>query len=325
MSKPTISVAIACINEGPDLETTLACIIASKTPPNEIVVVDDASKSPIADRIAWVSRFTFTRVIRHNKSVGAGQAKSIGADAATGDIVIVMDSHMRPAFDWIDKIIGVHQKHPDSILCPISYAFEYPHAFDGRGCNMKLHESGCWDGVWKPHEPDDADGKMIGSVLGGCYAIPKKTLETIGGYARHSIGWGYEEEFLSVRAYIAGFDCRLVMVPVEHQYKRTVDRKDVNGFEWPGWTGWYNKHFAMATLWEAGRYENVYAPLMFKHFDHPDMRAALAKAADEITDMRTRIAFIRKRSDQDVGWMLGLPHADTQERLRQWWYFHGRK
>lgn len=325
MNKPTVSVVIPAINEGPDLEATLATIVASKTPPTEIVVVDDASKSPLADRVAPFNRFCVTRTIRHNKSVGAGKAKSVGMDAATGDLLIVMDSHMRPAFEWIDKLIEAHHKWPDSILCPISWAFEYPHAFEGRGCHIKLHESGCWNGVWKPHEKDDATGKLLGSVLGGCYCLSKKTMEHIGGYARHSLGWGYEEEFLSLRAYIAGFDCRLVMTPVEHQYKRTVDRKDINGFEWPGWTGWFNKHFAMATLWESGRYENIVGPLMFAHFDNPDMRKAIANAAPEIADMRTRIAYIRKRSDQDVGWMLGLPHADTQERLKQFYSYHGRR
>ena len=48
----TISIAIATLNEGPDLEATIALLAASHRPVKEIVVVDDNSQDAVDPRLA---------------------------------------------------------------------------------------------------------------------------------------------------------------------------------------------------------------------------------------------------------------------------------
>jgi glycosyltransferase involved in cell wall biosynthesis len=122
---PTVSVCMAVLNEGVDFETTVAMAVSSKRPPDEIVVVDDCSLEHVSPRLAPWKRLKSTRVrcLRNRRRMGSGYSKHLALASATGHVRIVVDSHMRFPYDWIDRLIEEHMKNPTSILCPVSVGF----------------------------------------------------------------------------------------------------------------------------------------------------------------------------------------------------------
>ena len=72
-----VSVAIAALNEGLDLEATIALLDASKTRPCEVIVYDDGSVVPVEDRLAKWS--PWCRVMRSDRRLGSGPAKHLAA------------------------------------------------------------------------------------------------------------------------------------------------------------------------------------------------------------------------------------------------------
>ena len=125
-----ISLVIAAFEEGPDLEATVALAIASQPEPHEIIVVDDQSTQPLEARLA---AFPSVKVYRTPERLGAGPAKSYGANRAEGDLIVLMDSHLRFSQDWLRFVADAFSRYPDAIMCPVSTGFEQDFTFAGAG------------------------------------------------------------------------------------------------------------------------------------------------------------------------------------------------
>lgn len=86
-SKKRISIILPCLNEETNLETVLP-VLAESLPDAELLVIDDGS----TDNSASVAEKHGARVIRHPRNMGNGASIKTGARAASGDILIFMDS-----------------------------------------------------------------------------------------------------------------------------------------------------------------------------------------------------------------------------------------
>lgn len=316
-TNPTLGVCIACVNEGPDLEATLACLVAAKRAPEQIVVVDDGSREPVEPRIRPFGKHTDLLVIRHERRLGSGPSKNEGLLALKTDLLCVMDSHLRPPWDWANFALDGFTRYPYSVLCPWSRGFEHRSAFVGLGCRFCPDEHGWLDCVWNAGtNPPPADGAVIGCVHGGCYIFGRKLLEHIGGYAPTHSGWGYEEVGLCWRAWACGFDVRLLSFEVPHYYRDTADRKDAAGNEMVPWEAWLNRHAALASIFEDGRYETVHRPIMLGHFNPPGLVEAIETLRPQINATRQHLKSVRTRSDAEIGRLIGVPTPSTIDEYR---------
>ena len=193
---PKISICMAVLNEGLDFETTVAMAASSKPRPFEIVVADDCSLEPVRSRLEpWAARDDLLiKYIRTPRRMGSGFCKHLALEHAEGDLRVVVDSHMRFPWDWLERLLSEHRNHPDAILCPVSHGFGYPgRQFVGRGCDFHLSEElGFWEAKWRV--VPTSESAAIPCVMGGAYAIPVHVLEAIGGYAPGLLGFGSEED-----------------------------------------------------------------------------------------------------------------------------------
>lgn len=87
MSTLRVSVIIPTHNGAKTLAACLGSLRASSFPPDEIIVVDDASSDGSAD----IARRFRCRVVRVDENIGAARAKNRGAVEATGDILFFTD------------------------------------------------------------------------------------------------------------------------------------------------------------------------------------------------------------------------------------------
>lgn len=104
----TISVVIPCFNDARFLTKALAALAAQDRPPDEVIVVDNASTDASAD----VARAAGARVVSEPVH-GIWPAAAAGYDAASGDLIARIDADSVPPPDWLTQIEAEFQASPE--------------------------------------------------------------------------------------------------------------------------------------------------------------------------------------------------------------------
>src|SRR5512141_2979525 len=86
MASSRVSVVVVSFNTREKLTRCLACI----EPEHELIVVDNASADGSAEMVP--SRFPSARLIRNEHNRGFGAANNQGIDAASGDLILLLNS-----------------------------------------------------------------------------------------------------------------------------------------------------------------------------------------------------------------------------------------
>lgn len=107
---PAVSVVVPARNDAAHLERCLRLLAAQTRPPDEIVVVDNAS----SDRTAEVARAAGARVV-HEPVPGIPPAAAAGYDAARGDVVVRCDADSVPGPEWIAGLLTALASRPDVV------------------------------------------------------------------------------------------------------------------------------------------------------------------------------------------------------------------
>ena len=286
-----ISLVIACFNEGPDLEATVALAAASKPELHEIIVVDDCSDKEFSVLNRMLS-FPDVRVIRTPERLGAGPAKRFGGQYATGDAIVLSDSHMRFPWDWVATAEKSMATYPNAIWCCVSRGFETDSQFCGCGGTLTYDKLGLEFGWREPTHPQVADHTPC--LLGGFYFIPKKIWDALDGLNPNFHGWGYEEADLSIRAWLYGFEVRRMNnLVVKHNYNRNLKGNFLNS-----WQSGFNSLVCHATLFEDGVWQEI-RPYMFRMVAEEAI-ARFEKKESEIMAFREKVQKSRNMSDKDV-------------------------
>lgn len=102
---PTVSVVIPSWNDANLLRECLGALQRQSTPPDEIIVVDNASTDDTSD----VARRFGARVV-HEPVRGILRATAAGFDAAECDIVARLDADSVPAPDWVECAVAALER-----------------------------------------------------------------------------------------------------------------------------------------------------------------------------------------------------------------------
>ncbi len=82
----------------------------------EVIVVDDASRSPLDDAVApFCDRLELT-LLRQPRSFGPGVGRNLGAKHAAGDFVAFTDDDCTPAPDWLQRLGVRFAATPDHLI-----------------------------------------------------------------------------------------------------------------------------------------------------------------------------------------------------------------
>lgn len=103
----TLSVVLPCGCENEFFERTIRSVFAA-TPPeilHEIVVVDDNSVPPLEPMFTLDKDEYKVKFVRSDVSLGLIDAKHQGAEAASGDIIVFFDCHVKPALGYCKCIM----------------------------------------------------------------------------------------------------------------------------------------------------------------------------------------------------------------------------
>ena len=232
-SKLTISVVLPCGFEH-DYFVRTAESVFYETPAEilkEIVLVDDASDPPLEDSWSEKDAAAFgVKYVRLDSPAGLIGAKQAGAEAATGDIIVFFDCHVKPAEDyWVPYVKAVEENYKRVVIPTITNlnvdTWEEFGAIliCGRSafcckCSpcllidaMPGRPSSSGGGMSKCYLTFDAEFKWttdntpyVPIMSGGLLAISKKWFFEIGGYDSSMKGWGGENLDQSLRIWTCG-------------------------------------------------------------------------------------------------------------------------
>lgn len=96
----TVSAVIPTWNRRELLERVLAALAGQSRPPEEVVVVDNASR----DGSAGTARRMGARVIEMRENAGFARAVNRGLAACAGEWVAVVNNDVLPAPDWLERL-----------------------------------------------------------------------------------------------------------------------------------------------------------------------------------------------------------------------------
>lgn len=206
-------------NEAPFLAGTLASLAATRETDLEVelVVVDDGSD----DRDLGIEGFEAAgcslRVIRLEEHAGVAAARNAGGFAASGDVLVMTDAHVRFVRGW-DRIVTERLADDRTVLAG-TVTSTYP-PFRGYGCSLVIP----WMGTrWNPAVPEG--DRLVHVASSAATVLGRDLFHRVGGYDAGMVHYGGAEPEFSVRCWLSG--ARVVSVPeleVLHRFKPRKER-----------------------------------------------------------------------------------------------------
>jgi glycosyltransferase involved in cell wall biosynthesis len=197
-----ISVIVCAHNEARYLAGCLHSLLAQTRPPDEILVVNNASSDATA---AVAQQVPGVRVVEE-PSKGLVRARETGRVVATGDILAYVDADCRPPLMWLARVEARLERRPDLVALSGPYRF-YDWDFWGR----LLIRS--YDYSLAPATQILVKHLLrLGTIFyGGNFAVRRDALDRIGGFDT-SIEFHGEDTNLGRRLFRVGkvglyYDC----------------------------------------------------------------------------------------------------------------------
>ncbi|MBL0749141.1 glycosyltransferase family 2 protein [Nocardioides baculatus] len=183
------SVSVVVPHHG-DPTPTLALLdqLAVQTHPVQVIVADDASPQPFPDRPG-------IQVVRRRSNGGFGANVNSGADAATGDAVLVLNSDLTIEPTFVAEMVAAARMHPSAVLAPRMVDEHGQEAWVGRDFPRVRHQVAAWltplarfRGTSAWHRAVGHDVRAHGAeaevdwVVGAAMWIPTAEFRAVGGF-----------------------------------------------------------------------------------------------------------------------------------------------
>ncbi len=170
------SVVVATFDGEQHLPEQLRSLVEQRRPPDEVVVVDDASSDgtmAIVERFAASAPFP-VEVVRHDAHRGTSATFAEGLARAAGDVLLYCDQDDRWHPDKVAVVVERMAAQPDALL-----AFSDSHLVDVDG--RQTHRSRWWLAGFGPRQVQALERDPLGlmlarQVVAGCTAAIRREL-----------------------------------------------------------------------------------------------------------------------------------------------------
>lgn len=226
---PTTSVVIIFTNEIWSALIRTIWSVFNRTPPellHEVILVDDYSsfdnlKEPL-DVYCAAHFGSKVKIIRSPKRLGLIKARLAGADLATGDILLFLDSHCEATVGWLEPLVQKIKEDRTNVMTPVIDVISDKNLEYSGGDRYYFQIGGfTWSGHFTWIDvPDDFTKNNPTTPLasptmaGGLFAIDRKYFYEIGSYDREMEIWGGENLEMSFRVWMCGG--KILIHPCSH-------------------------------------------------------------------------------------------------------------
>lgn len=217
-----VSVLIPCYNQSRHIRQTVVSVLKQTYPPDEIIVVDDASE----DESKAILQTLPVKTICHEHNQGPASARNTALFAATGDVVIYIDADAYADPHLIEILLQAYHEISDPALAGIG----------GRGIESNIQT--VYD-RWRALHARQDFGRIrrrVPYLFGLCASYKRKILLQVGGFDTFFPKNAGEDADLGYRLRRAGYN--LYYIPeavVYHQHSDTEEsllRVQYNWFYW---------------------------------------------------------------------------------------------
>lgn len=180
---------------------------------DEIIVVDDGSTDKSITGITSITGTTRIKIIKHNKNLGFAKTVNDGVAAATGDVLVLLNTDVVPQKDLLSHALP-HFKNPEVFAVSFNEG-KYGYArgifyrglieFRGEKADYRVHES-----FW---------------ASGGSAAFDRKKWNELGGLDTIYSPFYWEDTDISYRAQMRGW--KILWEPkakVSHEHQATTKK-----------------------------------------------------------------------------------------------------
>jgi len=210
------SVVIPNYNGHDVLPTCLDALLHQTRPPDEIIVVDDASldNSPALVR----ERYPQVTLIVMPVNGGFCRAANAGLRAARGDLLALINNDTEADSHWLAESVATLETHPDVGFCASKMLFhDRRDRINSAGLFMRIDGVGRDIGYGQPDGPEFASMREVFGASGGAALYRRKMLEDVDLFDEELVAYA-EDLDLSFRAQLRGYRC--LYVPTAMIYHR---------------------------------------------------------------------------------------------------------
>lgn len=190
-----LSVVIPVHNGGDDLQKCLEALMNSTRPPDELIIVDDASTDGSAQLAA---RFGTVVVCQNHRPIGPARARNLGAVQSQGDVLLFLDADLMVHTNTLALVERHFTEHPEIAALFGSYDDHPPHRN--------------WVSLYKNlqhHFVHQQSQREASSFWTGVGAIRRDVFLRLGGFASSYSRPSIEDIELGVRLKASGYRIRL--------------------------------------------------------------------------------------------------------------------
>lgn len=221
--RPSVSVLIVAWSSSNELRRTLPPLLAELGEGDELIVVDNDSPDDSAAVVAELA--PRARVVTMGRNRGFAGGANVGASAATGDLLVILNPDAMPLPGWGEAI-----RRP--WLEGRGWSAWQGLVADGDGQTINsagnpVHFTGIvWAG--RHGEPIAAapGAGEVTALSGACLAVPTEVWRRVGGFAERFFMY-HEDVDLSLRLRLAGETVGIEPTAVvAHDYEFTASAQD---------------------------------------------------------------------------------------------------
>ncbi|XP_077090923.1 putative polypeptide N-acetylgalactosaminyltransferase 8 [Siphateles boraxobius] len=222
---PTISVILIYLDEALSIIQRAVCSIINRTPAHllkEIILVDDHSRNEeLKTQLnVYVSSINekhpgLVKMVTHPEQKGLSQARISGWEAATGDVVAILDAHIEVHVKWAEPLLARIQADRTLVLSPVFDKVNYydlevinyaasAHGFDWALWCMYVSFPQKWYDQKDPSQPGKSPSVM------GILVVDRLFFGEIGTLDGGMQVYGGENVELGIRVWLCGGSVEIV-------------------------------------------------------------------------------------------------------------------
>lgn len=217
-----LTIIIPFLNEGSNVAKTVSSIRETCTLDVQIILIDDVSTDGF-DYVRVAQDYNCAYYKNHERR-GVARCRDIGVRCAQSQNIMLLDAHMK-FFEngWENEVLSNLNVDGKSIFCakslPMNLDWEiYPNTRIGKGVYLLPDDQ--TEQLFGYKWIEDKEHAIIPCVMGAAYCFTKKYYMTLGGL-RGLQQWGLDEQYLSIKSYMAGGNCKLLRnLTIGHVYRR---------------------------------------------------------------------------------------------------------
>eukprot|EP00049_Salpingoeca_infusionum_P022595 m.7702 g.7702 ORF g.7702 m.7702 type:complete len:677 (+) comp5276_c0_seq1:37-2067(+) len=215
---PPATVIICFVNEAWSTLMRTLWSVLDRSPEHllkEVILLDDSSdadwlQGPLDEEMKSLP--SKVKLVRSSKRLGLIRARLLGAEHATAEYMIFLDSHCEANVGWLEPLMAWMAEDKRRVVCPTidridSHSMGY---FGGGGSAIGTFH---WtlDFTWTyAASPDPTKALKSPTMAGGLFGINRDYFYELGSYDEGMDGWGGENIEMSFRIWQCGGQLHII-------------------------------------------------------------------------------------------------------------------